>query len=864
MAADGSPMLFDGCRIAFVPSRSLSMATIAEASNIVTKYGGEVLEPEDDGRVAIHEATHIIANTIDFEEYEQVHDRMVPVVASSWIGHSLHKKKLAVLRPHSPDPRFIFHSVNVTCADIPPSDKESIIGATLALGGSESKDLTRLTTHICALTLDHPKCVQALAKKHKCKIVLPHWFDDCFKLGKKIDESPYLLPDPEILKTDMDARRVGMLFPQHLEGASSNIPSTTPEEPKGRSLTVFGHKKVMLGGDLPVSDRFLEILRGTIDRGGGKLVDNVNECDMFVCHYRDGEDYVRASQKGISVGNLSWLLYMITLDQWSSPLGKLLHYPIPRNGIPGFEGLKITVSNYAGEARAYLENLVKACGAEYTKTMKQDNTHLITARANSEKCEAALDWNVTMVNHLWIEESYAKCELLKPTRTPSYTHFPPRTDLSEVIGQTRFQEHTLRELYYPGGDVQDSEAAPTDSDEPMPDAETSVPPGDGEQLESEDDDTDAGRESSTAAEPRSSQTAAGKKAGAKTPKAPPLKKAAANKAAFATPARPSRHAGVGKENETPTPRPSTGRSAKDKALNKLHGLAPDIALYEKEKKRTKDNQTPFGGKRALTALEKRKAEAEAAEKEKEDVQDDSERPTKRARPSQPPVQYRIMITGWTRWIDTGDKTKGGALQEDKERRKLRQMGIQIVQEGQPCDYLAAPKVVRTQKFLTTLARGPDLINVDFLTQALETGELPNIEEYALKDPTHPEILKFVARARQNKGKLLWGVPVYCTAEVPHGPSAFKAIAEANGAIFKVYRARSGSTIRPTTAEEDGGAPPDPVYLVSGESAAEKQLWAKFSEMARQGHMEPRVVGPDWLLDVAMRQKLDFQEGHLLM
>lgn len=467
---------------------------------------------------------------------------------------------------------------------------------------------------------------------------------------------------------------------QHLEGASSNIPSTTPEEPKGRALTVFSHKKVMFAGDLPVSDRFLEVLRGTVVKGGGKLVDNVDECDIFVCHYRDGDDYARASQMGLSVGNLSWLLYMITLDQWTSPLGKLLHYPIPRNGIPGFEGLKITVSNYGGEARTYLENLIKACGAEFTKTMKQDNTHLITARANSEKCEAALDWNVTMVNHLWIEESYAKCELLKPTRTPSYTHFPPRTDLSEVIGQTRFQEHVLRELYYPGGDVPASEASTTDSDEPMAEEETAIPQGDEEQPEDQGEEVEVERESSTAAELMSSQTNAGKKAGAKTPKAPPpLKKATVNKPAFATPARPGRHVGVGKENETPTSRPSTGRSAKDKALNKLHGLAPDIALYEKEKKRTKDNQTPFGGKRATTALEKRKAEAEAAEKEKEDAQDESDRPTKRARPSQPPVQYRILITGWTRWIETGDKTKGGPLQEDKERVSPRSLYTHINQ-----------------------------------------------------------------------------------------------------------------------------------------------------------------------------------------
>ena len=41
--------------------------------------------------------------------------------------------------------------------------------------------------------------------------------------------------------------------------------------------------------------------------------------------------------------------------------------------------------------------------------------------------------------------------------------------------------------------------------------------------------------------------------------------------------------GEGKENETPSTMGS--RSAKDKAVAKLHDLAPDIALFEKERKR---------------------------------------------------------------------------------------------------------------------------------------------------------------------------------------------------------------------------------------------------------------------------------------
>ena len=39
------------------------------------------------------------------------------------------------------------------------------------------------------------------------------------------------------------------------------------------------------------------------------------------------------------------------------------------------------VTNYQGEARAYLEKLVEACGAKFTRNMTTSNTHLIAARS---------------------------------------------------------------------------------------------------------------------------------------------------------------------------------------------------------------------------------------------------------------------------------------------------------------------------------------------------------------------------------------------------------------------------------------------------------------------------------------------------
>jgi hypothetical protein len=101
---------------------------------------------------------------------------MVPVVTPSWITQSLLKDKVAQIRPFTPDPNLFFSHVTISCADIPTGDKDAIIGAVLAMGGMESSNLTKMTTHICALTMDHPKCQQALDKKLKCKIVLPHWY----------------------------------------------------------------------------------------------------------------------------------------------------------------------------------------------------------------------------------------------------------------------------------------------------------------------------------------------------------------------------------------------------------------------------------------------------------------------------------------------------------------------------------------------------------------------------------------------------------------------------------------------------------------------------------------------------------------
>ena len=195
------------------------------------------------------------------------------------------------------------------------------------------------------------------------------------------------------------------------------------------------------------------------------------------------------------------------------------------------------------------------------------------------------------------------------------------------------------------------------------------------------------------------------------------------------------------------------------------------------------------------------------------------------------------------------------------------MGILVVTDGQPCDFLVAPQLVRTVKFLRNLSKGATIVSSEWIEECLDTKSALPPQDYILKDKENEKkfglnLQTSVERARKNKGTLLRGVPIYCTVSIKNGTDSYRAIAEANGAIFKVYGPRSGSTIRPTKPEEDEGDP-EPVYLLSTTNPDEKKLWKKFEDMAHRGNMEPRVVAADWLLDVVMKQENKFSEKYLV-
>lgn len=571
----------------------------------------------------------------------------------SWVEQSIAKGRQAQARSHSPDPALIFQDVVITCADLPQGDRDAITAGVMALGGMYSSPLTKLVTHIVSLSEEHDKVRIVKDKNLKCSVVLPHWFDDCLKLGRRITEKPYTLPDPEILDHDLRMEKPSSDYdPPDLKGATSAVAGLPPAI-KRDGFKAFADKKVFFARDLNIHDRLARTLQELVEHGEGTRTEDIDECDTYIGHYRDGADYVRASRAGKEVGNLAWFYHVVVRQKWTNPLSKLLHYPVPRGGIPGFEDFRISISNYTGDARIFLENVINEAGAKFTKTMKADNTHLITAHKGSEKCDAAEEWNINIINHLWLEESYARCEVQSLTNL-RYTHFPPRTHLGEIVGQTPIDIDRVREVYFKDEDKVDEEESEDeneDGDVKMQDTITVQPSNVGSkkdssgtetngalQGEDEHDNATDGAEEDETAEPK--------------PAPKTVKRRAAKLADHGTPEINRRISG--KENEAP---PSTGRASKLKAQQQLDMAKADIALFEKEMKRK-------GG-----VVHGRKRHSDEASNDGDSTdRSAATRATKRTKSatngtaSAVPIQYKMMVSGDERWLNNEAKEE-----EDKVR-----------------------------------------------------------------------------------------------------------------------------------------------------------------------------------------------------
>lgn len=179
--------------------------------------------------------------------------------------------------------------------------------------------------------------------------------------------------------------------------------------------------------------------------------------------------------------------------------------------------------------------------------------------------------------------------------------------------------------------------------------------------------------------------------------------------------------------------------------------------------------------------------------------------------------------------------------------------------------------MRTRKFITALAAAPCVVSTDWLDSCLRNNKIPGPKAHLLVDSVEEDRLglkleQVVERARKNNRKLLRGWQIFCTDGVTGGWETYKDIIGANGGICNLYKGRSSMTAskrsfsretqeEQAVAENQGDDEGDTLYLISGEGKKDKELWEKFRELAKKEDMVPKIVKGDWLLQVAMSQRV---------
>lgn len=191
------------------------------------------------------------------------------------------------------------------------------------------------------------------------------------------------------------------------------------------------------------------------------------------------------------------------------------------------------------------------------------------------------------------------------------------------------------------------------------------------------------------------------------------------------------------------------------------------------------------------------------------------------------------------------------------QKGLADIGIQCVADPAACTHLAAPHIVRTEKFCCALARAPTVVSTEWPQACLEEGRVVDPEPFILRDSEGEERLrmnlkKSLERARQNGGKLLQGQTIYCAPGVHGGFETYRKIVEANGGVCIAFRMAKKATNAPDS---------DKLVLLSGDDVGDKKLWNTFLKIAKSAGKDAVIYKSDWLLDLAMTQRVVWSDQY---
>lgn len=850
----------------------------------------------------------VISTNIDYPFYQQMEDAMVPTVSPEWVDGCLAKKTCLRPNPFFVDEKYIFRDVMACTSGLSQNDQENVCAGIQALGGLYSKVLTAQTTHLITtdIKLESEICMRAV-EFGKIKVVVPDWFDTCLRLRRRVSEDPYLIPGGEIVRrlTRFDKlpsdhslnRPLEYMYPQDINDRNI-LSQDSYRRLRQKKTDLFSQKNIYFCTDLGLESRMVPTLQQMISDFGGNVVTDFKRAAIFIGKYREGPEYVEANRRRLIVGNLTWIYWMVVNQEWSSPYDKLLHYPVPKSGLAEFRNYSIAITNYTGHARCYLEELIKILGAEFNNNMRDGKiTHLIAAFEGSKKYSAARNWNVNIVNHLWLEESFAKWQVQSLTNR-RYVYFPEKLNLTRVLGKTFlipaviYQQLTaekpledLASVEKPTGE-EESIGAEEENDVPErvtnvsvnqqseePESEVAADQqSEASEQESEEDDVDTNEEYFDAVGDEG-MTLPKRRIRDKDVEAELPDAFASNHQYEESEQPPESNAGsemsyeiedtgedesVDMEHQDRPGKPSrlTRGTRRSRSVGRNEQESPISARAMRS--------TPARNKRLLsiedsetsTAVEKKRrvTRIKTPVKTKTPVGYSPRKPAVIHRPQDERASLKDEGE-LIRVLVTGERLDKRTLQMFKQ---LKNLGIIVVDKPIEATFVAAAKVKRTPNFLCALATVEKAVTIDYLTDCLDQDKkiYPIPAKYLLENTKEGNDVDLrtclnKSKLRRQRGALLFrGLVFNISRNVRGGYDVISNITLRHGAQSCVKIQAKAAAFKPS---EDGR-----VIFIAEES--DRSTIDSFVRDMSAENFDSYVFTPDWIFDSVFSMETDFQDS----
>jgi hypothetical protein len=269
------------------------------------------------------------------------------------------------------------------------------------ISSSDALKLSQMITHLQGQLKpkDEADYIITLESSNFTNLILPHYIHDVYKCQTHMPLDLYRFPDPPILTME-PFDLLNLLSKQQQQKHHDNNPC-------------FLQNHVL----------FLEnphdSLIPALTAAGCRIVYQYSD-DVTLCalEFRSGPIYIQAEKDSKMLGNMYWLQDMLDAQKIFNPKSKLIHYPLPPVKIPLMKDCYITCTGYSGSTRKNIERMCIAMGATFTKFLTNTHSHLIAAAECGEKYTKATQWNIHIVNILWLEQCFQHWTYFREARPP--------------------------------------------------------------------------------------------------------------------------------------------------------------------------------------------------------------------------------------------------------------------------------------------------------------------------------------------------------------------------------------------------------------------------------------------------------------